>query len=156
MYNKYMEPVVEEIGMFKTFLNHIVQIIALIHRYIMSLNDNHGAFLSDKQLHFLVVGCLGLLILFVVYPLFEWLVRKNLLVIVAWIYTFCILIALTLLIEIGQDYTGTGTMDFADIMSGLMGFIIMSAFGIGLIVLIEKYKNKKKEVEETKEEEHVD
>lgn len=145
-----MEEVVQP-SAFKTFLNYVVKLIALIHQYIMSLNDSYGSILSDKQLHFIVVGCLGLFILFIVYPLFDWLVRNKLLVVCAWIFTFCILVAITLLIEIGQDYTGTGTMDFADIMSGLLGFIVMSVFGILAIKYWDRYRKKKEQEELEKE-----
>ena len=132
----------EEVSLFKQFLGYLVKIIALIHNYIMSINDRYDIFLSDKMLHFICVAIMGMFFLFIIYPLFKWLVEQNKLMVVAWIYVFTILIAITLLIEIGQDYTGTGTMDFADIMSGLLGFIFVSGVFILGRHFYLKYKNK--------------
>ena len=142
------EVVVAEPSMFKQLLNAIVKVVSIIHTSIMSLNDKYEMFLSDKALHFIVIGLIGMFVLLIVYPFFKWLVEKNQLVSVAWIYTFTILIALTLLIEIGQDFSGTGDMDFGDIVSGLLGFIVMS--GISIMVIygfkyIKNYFNKDKD-----------
>ena len=142
------EVVVAEPSMFKQLLNAIVKVVSIIHTSIMSLNDKYEMFLSDKALHFIVIGLIGMFVLLIVYPFFKWLVEKNQLVSVAWIYTFTILIALTLLIEIGQDFSGTGDMDFGDIVSGLLGFIVMS--GISIVVIygfkyIKNYFNKDKD-----------
>ena len=140
------EVVVEQTSLFREFLNSIIKVVAIIHRYIMSINDKYEMFLSDKMLHFIIIGILGLFLLFVIYPLFKWLVEEHkLLIAVAWIYVFSVLIAITLLIEIGQDYSGTGTMDFADMMSGLFGFILMSFVVIGLWTAYKKLKNNKDE-----------
>lgn len=142
------EVVVAEPSMFKQLLNAIVKVVSIIHTSIMSLNDKYEMFLSDKALHFIIIGLIGMFILLIVYPFFKWLVEKNQLVSVAWIYTFTILIALTLLIEIGQDFSGTGDMDFGDIVSGLLGFIVMSGICIAVIYgfkYIKNYFNKDKD-----------
>ena len=145
----------EEVSLFKQFLGYIVKIVALLHKAIMSLNDKFELFLSDKALHFIVVAAMGMFFLLLIYPLFKWLVEEHKLIYVAWIYVFTVLIAITLLIEIGQDYSGTGTMDFADIMSGLFGYIIVSS----AYLLIRRYIHKEpekevKKVEENKTNEH--
>lgn len=141
-----MEEVVVQSSMFREFLNSLIKIVSIIHQYIMSINDKYEMLLSDKMLHFIIVGCMGMFFLFVIYPLFKWLIEEHkLLMAVAWIYVFTILIAITLLIEIGQDYSGTGTLDFADIMSGLLGFILMSGCFILGRELIKKIKNKNHE-----------
>lgn len=108
----------------KEFLYAIVELIAQIHNKILSLNDKYEYLLDDKQLHFLVIGIAGMIMLFVVYPLFKWLSKKHVLVI-AWIYVFTVIIVLTFAIEIGQKVTGTGNMEFADIASGILGFMVM-------------------------------
>ena len=140
-----MEEVVTEPSLFKQFLDAAVKLVSIIHTSIMSLNDKYEMFLSDKALHFIVIGIIGMFILLIVYPFFKWLVEKKQLVTVAWIYTFTILIALTLLIEIGQDFSGTGDMDFADIVFGLLGFVIMSVIGIGVVYLLNAAKKKIKD-----------
>lgn len=108
------------------FLYWIVGLIAKIHTYIMHLNDKYEYHFSDKDLHFLVIGVLGMLMIFVVYPVFKWLAKKHIMVI-AWIYVFTLILVLTFAIEIGQKLTNTGIMEFADIVFGVLGFIFMFA-----------------------------
>lgn len=137
------EIIVQSPSLFKQFLNYVVKIFYLMHKYILSLNDQYAADLSDKDLHFLVIGCLGMFFLFIVYPVFKWLIEKDKTIFVAWIYVFTILIAITLLIEIGQDISGTGDMDFGDVVAGLFGFIIMSfGFLVCHTVYIKIFKKK--------------
>ena len=112
--------------MFKRLLDYIVRIIYKFHQFILSLNDKYGVTLTDKQLHFIVIGLIGVALLLVIYPIFKWLAKKNMVISISWIYVFTILLALTLFIEIGQEVSGTGDMEFADIVAGLMGFIVIS------------------------------
>lgn len=119
----------------KDFLYIIVEIIAQIHNKILSLNDSYENVMDDKQLHFVVIGILGMLILFIVYPLFKWL-SKNHVLVIAWIYVFTVIIVITFAIEIGQKVTGTGNMEFADIASGLLGFMFMFIIFAGIRWLI--------------------
>lgn len=102
-----------------------VDIVARIHNKIMSLNNAFEMNFTDKELHFLVIGLLGMAMLFVIYPLFKYLARKNHEMVIAWIYVFTVIIVITFAIEIGQKITGTGNMEFVDIMFGLVGFIAM-------------------------------
>lgn len=109
----------------KEALYWIVGIIAEIHTEIMHLNDSYEMNFTDKELHFLVIGILGMAMIFVVYPLFKYLAKRNHEMVIAWIYVSTVIIVITFAIEIGQKITGTGNMDFADIMFGLVGFIVM-------------------------------
>lgn len=109
----------------KEFLYYIVRIIAKIHNYLMGLNDAYEYNFSDKELHFLVIGILGMLMIFIVYPLFKYLAKQNHIMVVAWIYVFTLIIVITFAIEIGQQVTHTGNMDFADIVFGVFGFIVL-------------------------------
>ena len=68
-----------------------------------------------------------MLMIFVVYPLFKWLAGKKHVMMIAWIYVFTLIIVITFAIEIGQKISNTGNMEFADIMFGVMGFIVMFA-----------------------------
>lgn len=102
-----------------------VGIITRLHNEIMRLNDAFEMNFTDKDLHFLVIGLLGMPMIFVVYPLFKYLAKHNHEMVIAWIYVFTVIIVITFAIEIGQKITGTGNMEFADIMFGLVGFIVM-------------------------------
>ena len=129
----------------KEFLYAIVGYIAKAHNAILGLNDAYEYNFTDKQLHFLVIGIIGMLLVFVIHPIFTWLAKHNHTLVITWIYVFTMIIVLTFAIEIGQKVSHTGAMDFADIVFGVMGFILMFAVfaairGIilGIIKLIRK------------------
>jgi glycopeptide antibiotics resistance protein len=98
--------------------------VAQIHEELLRINDSSELFLSDKELHFVVMGLLGMGLLLVIYPLFLILSKHNVLTI-AWIYVFTVMVVISFAIEIGQGFTGTGNMDMDDIISGLAGFMLM-------------------------------
>ena len=105
-------------------LEGMVIFVAKIHNYILSLNDAYEKNFTDKQLHFLVIGILGMLILMVIYPLFK-LLSENHILVIAFIYVFTVIVVITFAIEIGQKISDSGTMDFADIVFGIAGFLLM-------------------------------
>lgn len=125
----------------ETFLYRIVEWIARVHDRISSLNDAYETHFTDKDLHFLVIGAIGMALVFLLQPLFSYLVHRRRTLTITWIYVFTILIVLTFAIEIGQGYTHTGTMDFDDIVSGIRGFFLFFAIYAvirGLILWISK------------------
>ena len=103
----------------------IVGWIAKIHSYLMRFNDSYEYNFSDKELHFIVIGLLGMAFVFIVYPVFKWLAKHNHVMVIAWIYVFTLILVITFAIEIGQKVTNTGAMEFADIVFGVVGFIVM-------------------------------
>lgn len=109
----------------KTFLYWIVEMIARAHSRLLRLNDAYEYNFSDKELHFLVIGVLGMLMIFVIHPIFKWLVKNDHIMVVSWIYVFTLILVITFAIEIGQRVTDTGVMEFADIVFGVLGFISM-------------------------------
>lgn len=133
--------------MLKELLYLMVEYIARIHNKFLSLNDRFEYNFSDKELHFLVIGALGMLFIFMVYPVFKWLAKNNHVMVIAWIYVFTVIIVITFAIEIGQKATNTGAMEFADIVFGIVGFIVMflifsvlRAIYKGIGRLIQQYK----------------
>ena len=102
-----------------------VGIIAKTHHEIMQLNNAYEMNFTDKELHFLVIGILGMAMIFVIYPLFKYLAKHNHEMVIAWIYVFTVIIVITFAIEIGQKVTKTGNMEFADIAYGVVGFLAM-------------------------------
>ena len=111
----------------RELLYAVVGLISKFHDKIMQLNNAYEANFTDKELHFLVIGLLGLGMIFVVYPLFKFLAKRNHEMVIAWIYVTTVIVVLTFAIEIGQKITGTGNMEFADIMFGVIGFFAMFA-----------------------------
>lgn len=107
------------------YLYRLVEWIAEVHSELLRLNDAYEYHFTDKELHFLIIGALGMIMIFVIYPIFKWLAGKNHVMVISWIYVFTLIIVITFAIEIGQRVTGTGVMEFADIMFGVVGFICM-------------------------------
>ncbi len=112
----------------KDFLSFIVDLVAKAHDYLLHLNDSFELYLSDKQLHFLVMGIVGFLLFLVV----RWLFAKLHTNAVAWVYTLTVMGTLAFAIEIGQYVTHTGNMEMADIAMGMWGVL---AFGAAYTVL---------------------
>ena len=98
-------------------LYKIVELIAKIHNYLLTLNDDYEFYFTDKELHFIIIGLLGMAMVLVIYPIFKHLIDKKRYLTLTWIYVFTIIIVITFAIEIGQKITNTGAMDFGDIVS---------------------------------------
>lgn len=109
----------------KEFLYLVMEIISRVHSKLLSLNDAYEYNFTDKELHFLIIGIIGMIMVFAVYPVFKWLAKNNHIMTITWIYVFTLIIVLTFAIEIGQKVSNTGAMEFADIMFGLVGFLVM-------------------------------
>ena len=124
-----------------------ITIITKLHAKLLSLNDNYGLLLTDKQLHFLVIGLFGFGMLVVIQPIFRWLEKHDATLIVTFIYVFTVVMVVSLAIEVGQAYTGTGDMDFYDVASGLLGFFVF--FGIYLIIYLIYERIKENDNENT-------
>lgn len=134
----------------KELLYWIVECIAKIHSYILRLNDAYEYNFTDKELHFLVIGVMGMAFIFVVYPIFKWLAKHDHVMVIAWIYVFTLIIVITFAIEIGQKVTNTGNMEFEDIMMGVMGFVVMFVI---FALLREVYKGIKSLIRREKKDE---
>ena len=113
-------------------LRTLVAWFSRAHDTIMTLNDTFETHFTDKQLHFLVVGGVGLLLILAIYPLFRLLASRHRVLAITWIYVLTVLLVLTFAIEIGQRVTGTGSMDFADIVAGMGGFFAVTAALVAL------------------------
>lgn len=127
-------------------LKLLVKLMAKIHNSIIRYCNVSFGGISDKWLHFIIIGLLGMIMIAVIYPLFKELAKKNLIMTISWIYVFTLLVVITFGIEIGQKITNTGNMEFKDIAAGLAGFLSMFAIMLmiwGIIVLIKKIINHK-------------
>ena len=125
-------------------INFIVVLIAKFHTKILTLNDTFGLALSDKWLHFLVIGTIGFIMLLVVQPIIKWLATHEGTLLITFVYVFTLILVLTFAIEIGRWYSNTGDVDFYDIASGVAGFFVF--FGIYLVgyLFYKNYKDKDK------------
>ena len=107
------------------FFYFIIEIITRCHNKLLSLNDAYEYNFTDKELHFIIIGIIGMAMIFAIYPIFKWLANRDHIMTITRIYVFTLIIVLTFAIEIGQQASHTGTMEFADIMFGIVGFLLM-------------------------------
>ena len=124
--------------MFESILYEMTMIAAQIHESILHLNDNFELALGDKELHFLVMFALGMMLFFAVHFVFKRLAKWSITAI-SFIYVFTVMTVLGFAIEIGQKITGTGEMDFHDIVAGLYGvllfFAIYTVYRVAVILI---------------------
>ena len=99
--------------------------VAGVHDHILNINNSGGWYFDDKQLHFIVIGLLGMMLIFVTYPLFKLLAETGHTMVISWLYTFTLILVITFAIEIGQWFSGTGSMETEDMASGVAGFLVM-------------------------------
>ena len=145
----------------KEFLYGIVAIIAEIHTYLMQLNDDYEFYFNDKELHFIIIGLLGMAIVITIYPIFKNLAKNKHYLTLTWIYVFTLIIVITFAIEIGQKVSNTGNMDFGDIMVGFAGLIAKYAVYASILTIIKligkliQIISKKNKTEETNREQNM-
>ncbi len=101
-----------------------ITLITKFHNKFISLSQRAGFDLTDKQLHFLIIGLFGFGMLLVIQPIFRWMAKHDVTLLITFIYVFTVVIVITFGIEIGQAYSGSGDMDFYDIASGILGFFV--------------------------------
>ena len=100
----------------------LAEIVNTIHDILI---DMFGLHLNDKQLHFWVIGVIGIVTFFFVYIFFKVIeLMKWNIAILAFIYTFTVMVVLVFAIELQQAITNRGNMEFADAVMGLWGFLV--------------------------------
>lgn len=119
-----------------------------IHDVLLALSGRLGFQLTDKDLHFWIVGMLGIGIFFLVYVIFRSLEKlKWSTAVFSFIYTFTIMVVFVFAIEIQQAITNRGNMEFADAVIGLWGFLVFffvyALLAVAGYFTINFYKNKK-------------
>jgi len=125
----------------------LVILVNNVHDILILLFDSLGFHLTDKDLHFWIIGIIGILLFFVTDIIFKSLAKWSI-SILSFVYTFTVLIVLVFSIEIEQKITKRGHMEFNDIVAGLWGFFAVFGVYLGIrlfIFLIFKFiKNKGK------------
>ena len=126
--------------MFEAILYEGTMVVAQIHESLMHLNDNFELYFGDKDMHFIVMAVLGMILFFMVHFVFKRLAKWSITAI-SFIYVFTVMTVLGLAIESGQKITGTGDMDFRDVVAGLYG--VLAFFAVytvyRLIVLLVRH-----------------
>ena len=126
--------------MFEAILYEGTMVVAQIHESLMHLNDNFELYFGDKDMHFIVMAVLGMILFFMVHFVFKRLAKWSITAI-SFIYVFTVMTVLGFAIEIGQKITGAGDMDFRDVVAGLYG--VLAFFAVytvyRLIVLLVRH-----------------
>ena len=124
----------------KELVYAFIRLIAAVHDHLLTINDAYEARFSDKDLHFLVFGVAGTIVFLGIWALFKWMRRH--IGVVAWLFSFVVMLMIALAVEVGQGLTQTGTMEIEDIAAGMIGFIAFSLIAgivFGSIGMIQKY-----------------
>ena len=133
--------------MFESILYEGTMIIAQIHESLMHLNDDFELYLGDKEMHFIVMAVLGMMLFFMVHFVFKRLAKWSITA-VSFIYVFTVMTVIGFAIEIGQKITGTGEMEFRDVVAGLYGvlafFAVYTAYRLIAKVAKDRMRRKKK------------
>lgn len=118
----------------------MVEILKLVASFINDLHDKvldivsiAGYELNDKQLHFIFMALIVIVIFAFTQIIFKKLSKYSITAI-SFIYTLTVMVVIVFAIEIQQKITNRGNMEFADIAYGLYGFLY-----IFLVYLLFKF-----------------
>lgn len=125
----------------KQFLQEIISISNQLHTWFLNLNDQFGISLSDKELHFWIFGLSALVLFYIVRFIFR-LLNKLSLSIVAFLFTFIFLLAFAFATEMGQFFSNQGVMDFADVISGIYGFLVFFGIAFSFELFLKLFKHR--------------
>ncbi|MEC1734616.1 hypothetical protein P4T79_16015 [Bacillus mojavensis] len=113
----------------------ITEMINQFHDAFISICGVLGIQLTDKEMHFWVIGIFGIFIFAVTHAVFTWLSKWSLTAL-SFIYTVTIIIVIVFAIEIQQKVTGRGNMEFLDATEGLKGFLLFFVIFLLLKMLL--------------------
>jgi len=125
----------------RTLLELLAGLVNYLHDIVLVVSKTLGLGLSDKDLHFWVIGALGLFVFILSDLLFRFLARWSLSAI-SFIYTLTVLIVFVFAVEIEQAITGRGNMEFTDITMGMYGFLVFIAIYLVLKRVIRIFQRK--------------
>ncbi|MBM7570059.1 hypothetical protein [Aquibacillus albus] len=126
----------------------LADVVNEVHDLLMELSNYMGLQLTDKDLHFWIIGFIGIITFLFVYVCFKLLENvRGKITIFSFIYTFTVMVVLVFAIEIQQAITNRGNMEFADAVIGLWGFIVFFMMYIVMAIMvyfIKKFTKRKK------------
>jgi hypothetical protein len=116
------------------FIKFVAEIVNQIHDLIQLFTGKMGWELSDKDLHFWLIGIIGIVLFLSIHPILKGMSQLSFTT-VSFVYTFTVLVVIVFALEIQQKITGRGQMEFEDAIVGLWGFIAMFAGVMALKLL---------------------
>lgn len=126
----------------------ILVLTEIINFILIFVSDTLNLNATDKDLHFWIMGIIGIIIFIFVLVLSNIISRLRFgITILSFIYTFTVMVVLVFAIEIQQALTSRGNMEFQDAAIGLWGFIV---FFLIFVVLSFLYLFIKRILKQTK------
>lgn len=114
----------------------LIEWIGLVHDRLLTLNDRFPAVLTDKELHFLLFGLLGLVLCWLFGVLLRLCARRGRFVLPALLFALAAVTALAFAVEAAQQLTHTGQGELADVRAGVTGSAVFCGVGVLLRALI--------------------
>ncbi|KEZ48357.1 membrane protein [Metabacillus indicus LMG 22858] len=121
----------------KEFILLMAEAVNNIHDLINSMAyQTFGLNVTDKDLHFWIMGFIGMAVFLFVYLLSKWLSKLPFgITALSFLYTMTFMFVLVFGIEIQQALTRRGNMEFIDAIVGLWGFVALFLVYIALIIV---------------------
>ncbi|MDM5212689.1 hypothetical protein QUF94_14780 [Peribacillus sp. NJ4] len=110
----------------KEIIQILAEVVNNLHDFILFfVSDTLNSNATDKDLHFWIMGIIGIIIFLFVLFLSNLISRMRFgITILSFLYTFTVMVVLVFAIEIQQALTSRGNMEFQDAAIGLWGFIV--------------------------------
>lgn len=118
----------------------IVEFMNEFHDLFISAFGLLGINMTDKEMHFWVLGIFGIIFFFATHIIFR-LVSRWSITVISFIYTFTVLIVIVFAIEIQQKVTNRGHMEFQDAVQGLWGFLVLFSMYAAVKLIMFFIKN---------------
>ena len=109
----------------KEIILMLTELLNNVHDFIqLYVNDYLNLGLNDKDLHFWIMGIIGIFVFMVVLTLSKIISKMPYgITILSFLYTFTFMVVLVFAIEIQQAITNRGNMEFEDAIVGLWGYV---------------------------------
>ncbi|SFK16732.1 hypothetical protein SAMN04487936_108101 [Halobacillus dabanensis] len=123
----------------------LADVVNIWHDLIWKFADMMGWNVSDKDLHFWVIGILGIIGLIFVDIVFHALAKWSITAI-SFLFTFAMVLVFVFAVEIQQKITGSGNMEFGDAVVSILGFFLFCSFYFIILLVfrgVRKYKKHK-------------
>ncbi|CAH0161482.1 hypothetical protein SRABI96_00962 [Peribacillus sp. Bi96] len=110
----------------KEIIQILAEVVNNLHDFILFfVSDTLNSNATDKDLHFWIMGIIGIIIFLFVLFISNLISRMRFgITILSFLYTFTVMVVLVFAIEIQQALTSRGNMEFQDAAVGLWGFIV--------------------------------
>src|SRR4051794_6798969 len=137
-------------------ITFIVEIVNNIHDIlIVILNDILGLQMTDKDMHFWIMGFIGIFTFACVFVISKWLSKFTFgIQLIAFLYTLTFMFVLVFAIEIQHAITNRVNMEFIDAIIGMWRFIALFLVYVGIVasfmiikLIIGKFKRKDDDIE---------